>query len=195
MFKMTFMFMTDPMMKTAMIAKGFHEMARGVKGGDSKLIMSGIRKIGMVEVTALISQFIASAFKDATSDDDDDKIWNLQNFAQAAALAPFSGWFLYGTVATTLISRLMGVKAPYRSDPISQLEARAVRVAKNWENVWDTTNPEEMMKEWDDILRMGGIIMPGAQAAAALSNVAKPAMGAYKNFTKTEEEGFGPLPK
>lgn len=194
-YKMVFMFMTDPMMKTAMIAKGFHEAARGVRSGDNKLILSGIRKIGMVEVTALISQFIASAFKDATSDDDDDKIWNLKNFAQAAALAPFSGWFLYGSVASTAISRLMGVKAPYRSDPISQLEARIVRVGKSWDNLWDTSTPEEMMKAWDDVLRMGGIIVPYAPAAAALTNVAKPAMGAYKNLTKTEEEGFGPLPK
>ncbi len=90
--KTFFLFMSDPRLKTALLADSVRGLATGQ--GNWK---DHVRRIVAVEMMAIVSHVLATAFRDATSDDDDEDLWSMGGFARALLLAPLQGYFLVGS--------------------------------------------------------------------------------------------------
>lgn len=179
--KTFFLFMSDPRLKTAILA----DAARGLATGRGKA-SEHIRRIVAVELMAIVSHVISSAFRDAFSGDDDEEIWNLGGFAKAILLAPLQGFFFAGTVGELAISKLTGQKF-YTStqNPLLTSMEQAIRAGTNMEDAINFDDPEAMFKEWNNIFRSMALT-PAMAAPAVLLNMVKPALGFYQNTT-TEE--------
>ena len=176
--KTFFLFMSDPRLKTAILADAARGLATG-RGNASE----HIRRIVAVELMAIVSHVISSAFRDTFSDDDDEEIWNLGGFAKAILLAPLQGFFFAGTASELAISKLTGQKF-YTStqNPFVTSMEQAIRAGTNMEDAINFDDPEAMFKEWNNIFRSMALA-PWLAAPAALLNMVKPAYGLYQNAT------------
>jgi hypothetical protein len=176
--KTFFLFMSDPRLKTAILA----DAARGLatrRGNASE----HIRRIVAVELMALVSHVISSAFKDTFSDDDDEEIWGIGGFAKAMLLAPFQGFFFAGSVAEVALSKLTGQGYFTSSqNPLLNTAESAIRAGSNLDDAFNFSDPEAMLKEWNNIFRSMAL-SPAMAAPAVLLNMVKPALGLYQNAT------------
>ena len=179
--KTFFLFMSDPRLKTAILADAARGLATG-RGNASE----HIRRIVAVELMALVSHVISSAFKDAFSDDDDEEIWGIGGFAKAMLLAPFQGFFFAGSVAEVALSKLTGQGYFTSSqNPLLNTAESAIRAGSNLDDAFNFSDPEAMLKQWNNIFRSMAVT-PTMAAPAVLLNMVKPVVGAYQNAT-TEE--------
>ena len=176
--KTFFLFMSDPRLKTAILA----DAARGLatrRGNASE----HIRRIVAVELMALVSHVISSAFKDTFSDDDDEEIWGIGGFAKAMLLAPFQGFFFAGSVAEVALSKLTGQGYFTSSqNPLLNTAESAIRAGSNLDDAFNFSDPEAMLKQWNNIFRSMAVT-PTMAAPAVLLNMVKPALGLYQNAT------------
>jgi hypothetical protein len=176
--KTFFLFMSDPRLKTAILADAARGLATG-RGNASE----HIRRIVAVELMALVSHVISSAFKDAFSDDDDEEIWGIGGFAKAMLLAPFQGFFFAGSVAEVALSKLTGQGYFTSSqNPLLNTAESAIRAGSNLDDAFNFSDPEAMLKEWNNIFRSMAVT-PTMAAPAVLLNMVKPALGLYQNAT------------
>ena len=179
--KTFFLFMSDPRLKTAILADAARGLATG-RGNASE----HIRRIVAVELMALVSHVIASAFKDAFSGDDDEEIWGIGGFAKAMLLAPFQGFFFAGSVAEVALSKLTGQGYFTSSqNPLLNTAESAIRAGSNLDDAFNFSDPEAMLKQWNNIFRSMAVT-PTMAAPAVLLNMVKPVVGLYQNAT-TEE--------
>lgn len=179
--KTFFLFMSDPRLKTAILADAARGLATG--RGDAS---EHIRRIVTVELMAVLSHVISSAFRDAFSDDDDEEIWNLGGFAKAILLAPLQGFFFAGTVGELAISKLTGQKFfSSTQNPLVTSMEQAIRAGTNMEDAINFDDPEAMFKEWNNIFRSMALA-PWLAAPAVLLNMVKPVVGLYQNATTDE---------
>jgi hypothetical protein len=177
--KTFFLFMSDPRLKTAILADAARGLATG--RGDK---WTHIRRILVVETMAVLSHVVSNAFRDTFSDDDDDEIWNLGGFAKAMLLAPLQGFFFAGTVGELAISKLTGQKTfnSTTQNPLLSAMEQAVRAGSNLEDAFNLDDPDAMFKEWNNIFRSMAL-SPSMAAPAVLLNMIKPALGLYQNAT------------
>jgi hypothetical protein len=176
--KTFFLFMSDPRLKTAILA----DAARGLATGRGKA-SEHIRRIVAVELMALVSHVISSAFKDTFSDDDDEEIWGIGGFAKAMLLAPFQGFFFAGSVAEVALSKLTGQGYFTSSqNPLLNTAESAIRAGSNLDDAFNFSDPDAMLKEWNNIFRSMAVT-PTMAAPAVLLNMVKPALGLYQNAT------------
>jgi hypothetical protein len=179
--KTFFLFMSDPRLKTAILADAARGLATG-RGNASE----HIRRIVAVELMALVSHVISSAFKDTFSDDDDEEIWGIGGFAKAMLLAPFQGFFFAGSVAEVALSKLTGQGYFTSSqNPLLNTAESAIRAGSNLDDAFNFSDPEAMLKQWNNIFRSMAVT-PTMAAPAVLLNMVKPVVGLYQNAT-TEE--------
>jgi hypothetical protein len=176
--KTFFLFMSDPRLKTAILADAARGLATG-RGNASE----HIRRIVTVELMAIVSHVISSAFRDTFSDDDDEEIWNLGGFAKAILLAPLQGFFFAGTVGELAISKLTGQKFfSSTQNPLLTNMEQAIRAGTNMEDAINFDDPDAMLKEWNNIFRSMALA-PWLAAPAVLLNMIKPVYGLYQNAT------------
>jgi len=179
--KTFFLFMSDARLKTAILADAARGLATG-RGNASE----HIRRIVAVELMALVSHVIASAFKDAFSGDDDEEIWGIGGFAKALMLAPLQGFFFAGTVGELALSKIAG-QGYFTStqNPLLDTAQTAIRAGAKLDDAFNFNDPEAMLKEWNNIFRSMAVT-PTMAAPAVLLNMVKPVVGLYQNAT-TEE--------
>jgi hypothetical protein len=176
--KTFFLFMSDPRLKTAILADAARGLATG-RGNASE----HIRRIVAVELMALVSHVISSAFKDAFSDDDDEEIWGIGGFAKAMLLAPFQGFFFAGSVAEVALSKLTGQGYFTSSqNPLLNTAESAIRAGSNLDDAFNFSDPDAMLKEWNNIFRSMAL-SPSMAVFAVLLNMVKPVVGLYQNAT------------
>jgi hypothetical protein len=128
----------------------------------------------------VMTQIVSNIYRELFTDDDKDIFGNPMEFVGAAALAPFQGLFLVGTVAEVAYRRVMGEYAPARGLPLSELPERAWRAWKHLDEAFDPHDPLKMTKEWDDIIKSASMIpgLGGIAPFAGITNIAKPVVGA-----------------
>lgn len=175
--KSLMVFMSDPRLKTALIA----EAVQGIVTGKGSL-GTHIKTIATIEVMALFSHYISSLYRDSFSDDDDEEIWSTGGWVRAAALAPFQGWFFIGTVADVALSQMTGEGwfAPSR-DPLVEMAQRGTRAVKNFDDTFNFDDPEAMRRQWENIARTIAF-NPNMAAPAAAMNLLKPIFGLKENL-------------
>jgi len=175
--KLFTIFMSDPRLKSAMIADSVRGLATG-KGNKG----DHIRRIVAVELMGIMSWVLAAGYRDLTSDDPDEEIYTMGGFAQAVMLAPLQGYLFAGTVAASAISYLFG-QVSYQSsrDPFLDTVSRGYRSVKHIEDVANFGDPDALLKEWDNIARTISI-HPDMAVPAVIINAIKPLVGAKKNL-------------
>jgi hypothetical protein len=169
---MTTMFMSDPMLKTSLVIEATNNILHG------RDVAMSIQRILLVAAWGVVTQIISNGYRELFMDDDKD-FFDPKEWALAAATAPLQGLFLVGTVAESILAAASGVKVHRGGQPLP-LEAwdRAERVIKHYDKLWDTHDPLTMTKTWDDILKAASVVHPGVAALSALTNIAKPIVGA-----------------
>ena len=173
--KMFTLFLSDPRLKTGVLVDAVRDIARG------KNVGMAVQKILVIEAMALVSHVIASAYRDAFSDEEDEDIWSVGGFVRAAALAPLQGFFLAGTMAETTLRAMAGerVWAPSRDLFARNIES-GIRAAGSWEKLIAPEDAAEGLRAWNNALRGIAFSTP-AGAPAALLNIIKPFIGYQEN--------------
>jgi hypothetical protein len=179
--KAFFLFMSDPRLKAAIMADAVRGLAtgRGDKG-------THIRRLVAVELMAVLSHVVASSYRDAFTDDEDDDIWSLGGWVRAIALAPVQGYLFIGTMLDSVLSQLTGAGffTPTQN-PLLTISQTGIRALKNADDILAFDDPDALLKEWIAIARTMAVA-PGAAMPAVLLNLVKPIFGAADNAT-TEE--------
>lgn len=179
--KAFFLFMSDPRLKTAIMADAVRGLAtgRGDKG-------THIRRLVAVELMAVLSHVVASAYRDAFTDDEDEDIWGLGGFVRALALAPLQGFFFAGTMFDSVLSQLTGAGffTPTQN-PLLTVSQTGIRALKNADDILAFDDPDALLKEWSAIARTMAVA-PAAAMPAVLLNIVKPIFGAASNATSNE---------
>jgi hypothetical protein len=178
--KMFTLFLSDPRLKTGVLVGAVRDIAKG------KDVALNIQRILVIEAMALVSHVVASAYRDAFSDEEDEEIWSIGGFARAAALAPFQGFFLVGTMAETTLRAMAGerVWAPSRDLFARNIES-GIRAATGWEKLIAPEDAAEGLKAWNNALRGIAFSTP-LGAPAALLNILKPFIGLQQNLEADE---------
>lgn len=180
--KMFMLFLSDPRLKTAILVDAAEGLAtgRGDKGEH-------IRRIFGVFAMAMLSQTIANIYRDGMTGDDDEEIWTVEGYLKAAALAPFSGFFLVGAVAEGAISKILGESffSPSR-DPLQDALSRGIRASNNLSDTLNFDDPNAMFKQWENIARTFAVAGPASGAPAAALNIIKPLLGLKENVEKED---------
>jgi hypothetical protein len=174
------LFLSDPRLKTGVLVEAVRDIARGKNTGTA------IQRILAIEAMALVSHVIASAYRDAFSDEEDEEIWSVGGFARALALAPFQGFFLAGTMAETTLRALAGeeVWVPSRDLFARNIES-GIRAASNWEKLIAPEDAAQGLQAWNNALRGIAYSTP-LGAPAALLNILKPFIGLQQNLEADE---------
>lgn len=178
--KMFMLFMSDPRLKTGIMLDAVRGIAKG------KNVTANIRRLVAVEAMALVSHIIASAYRDAFSDDDDEEIWSVGGFAKALLLAPLQGFFFAGAVAETALNKLAGkgLFTPSR-DPFMDTLNSAARGIQNLDQLGAVDQPDKMLREWMDVTRALAVT-PSLGVFAAMLNLVRPLVGYQLNQDKGE---------
>jgi hypothetical protein len=174
--KAFFLFMSDPRLKTAIMADAVRGLATG--RGDK---WTHIRRLVAVELMAVLSHVVASAYRDAFTDDEDEDIWGLGGFVRAIALAPLQGFFFAGTMFDSVLSQLTGAGffTPTQN-PLLTVSQTGIRALKNADDILAFDDPDALLKEWSAIARTMAVA-PAAAMPAVLLNAVKPIFGAAEN--------------
>jgi hypothetical protein len=178
--KLLTLFMSDPRLKTGVMLEAVREIGRG------KDVAMNVQKLLVVETLAIVSHVIASAYRDAFSDDEDEDIWSPEGFALAMILAPFQGLFLAGAVTETAFRMILGMKtwAPPTAPYAGNIESLGGAV-RNWEQLFSPDTFADGVNAWNRLLRGLAINAPFA-APAALLNMIKPFVGLQENLEADE---------
>jgi hypothetical protein len=177
--KVYMMFLSDARLKTALFAEAIGQL--GKEGERGK----GASTISALMIMAVVTQTMANLYRDWFSDEPDDEIWTLEGYAMAMMLAPLSGYMLVGTVGSTVVREAFGEMTFQSTDPANEMIDRGIRSIKGWDNTFNTSDPEAMLKQWNNLLRFASF-NPTLAAPAALLNFAKPIMGAMENAENPE---------
>lgn len=179
--KAFFLFMSDPRLKAAIMADSMRGLVtgRGDKG-------THIRRLVAVELMSVLSHVVASSYRDAFTDDEDDDIWSLGGWVRAIALAPLQGYLFIGTMLDNVLSQLTGAGffTPTQN-PLISVAQSGLRALKKADDILAFDDPDALLKEWVAIARTVAVA-PGAAMPAVLLNVIKPIFGAAEN-AKTED--------
>lgn len=175
--KTFFLFMSDPRLKAAIIADSVRGLATG--RGNWK---DHVRRIVAIEMMALVSHVLATAFRDLTSDDDDEDLWSMGGFARALLLAPLQGYFFLGSVSDLILSRLTEAKwfIPTQ-DPFIRMASTADRAFRNLDDAVNFDDPDALVKEWTNISRAIAVT-PSLAAPAVILNVIRPLVQAWERM-------------
>jgi hypothetical protein len=175
--KAFFLFMSDPRLKMAIISDSVRGLATGT--GDWK---AHVRRIVAIEMMAVVSHVLATAFRDATSDDDDEDLWSMGGFARALLLAPFQGYFLLGSVSDLVLSRLTEAQwfTPTQN-PLIRTADTAFRAFNNLEDAFNFDDPDALVKEWTNITRSIAVTPPLA-APAVIMNIVRPLVQGWERM-------------
>ena len=177
--KVYMMFLSDARLKTALFAEAIGQL--GKEGERGK----GVSTISALMIMAVVTQTMANLYRDWFSDEPDDEIWTLEGYAMAMMLAPLSGYMLVGTVGSTVVREAFGEMTFQSTDPANEMIDRGIRSIKGWDNTFNTSDPEAMLKQWNNLLRFASF-NPTLAAPAALLNFAKPIVGAMENAENPE---------
>ena len=179
--KAFFLFMSDPRLKAAIMADAVRGLATG--RGDK---WTHIRRLVAVELMAVLSHVVASSYRDAFTDDEDDDIWSLGGWVRAIALAPVQGYLFIGTMLDSVLSQLTGAGffTPTQN-PLLTISQTGIRALKNADDILAFDDPDALLKEWIAIARTMAVA-PGAAMPAVLLNLVKPIFGAADNATTDE---------
>jgi len=177
--KVYMMFLSDARLKTALFAEAIGQL--GKEGERGK----GASTISALMIMAVVTQTMANLYRDWFSDEPDDEIWTLEGYAMAMMLAPLSGYMLVGTVGSTVVREAFGEMTFQSTDPANEMIDRGIRSIKGWDNTFNTSDPEAMLKQWNNLLRFASF-NPTLAAPAALLNFAKPIVGAMENAENPE---------
>ena len=179
--KAFFLFMSDPRLKTSIMADAVRGLVTGQ--GDKG---AHIRRIIAIEAMALLSHFVASSYRDAFSDDEDEDIWSYGGWARAFLLAPLQGFFFLGTFSDLVLSHLLdaGWFTPTQN-PLIRIGQQGVRALKNADDILAFDDPDALLKEWNNIARTIAVA-PGGAMPAVLLNAVKPIFGAIENAENEE---------
>lgn len=174
--KAFFLFMSDPRLKTAIMADAVRGLATG--RGDK---WTHIRRLVAVELMAVLSHVVASAYRDAFTDDEDEDIWGRGGFVRALALAPLQGFLFAGTMFDSVLSQLTGAGffTPTQN-PLLTVAQTGIRALKNADDILAFDDPDALLKEWNAIARTMAVA-PAAAMPAVLLNAVKPIFGAASN--------------
>lgn len=173
--KVWMLFLSDPRLKTGVLVDAVSQIGKG------KNIGMNLQRIAAIEAMALVSHVIASAYRDAFSDDEDEDIWSVGGFAQALALAPLQGFFVVGTMSELALRKLFGEQAFARNrDPFVNTAESAIRAVAGWEKLLYPEDATEGLKAWNTALRGIAFSTP-LGAPAALLNIIKPFIGWQEN--------------
>jgi hypothetical protein len=173
--KVWMLFLSDPRLKTGVLVDAVSQIGKG------KNIGMNLQRIAAIEAMALVSHVIASAYRDAFSDDEDEDIWSVGGFAQALALAPLQGFFVVGTMSELALRKLFGEQAFARNrDPFVNTAESAIRAVAGWEKLLYPEDAAEGLKAWNNALRGIAFSTP-LGAPAALLNIIKPFIGWQEN--------------
>jgi hypothetical protein len=179
--KAFFLFMSDPRLKMAIISDSVRGLATG--RGDWK---THVRRIVAIEMMAVVSHVLATAFRDATSDDDDEDLWSMGGFARALLLAPFQGYFLLGSVSDLVLSRLTEAQwfTPTQN-PLIRTADTALRAFNNLDDAFNFDDPDALVKEWTNITRSIAV-MPPLAAPAVIMNIVRPLVQGWERMDDDE---------
>ena len=179
--KTFFLFMSDPRLKTALLADSIRGLATG--SGNWK---DHVRRIVAVEMMAIVSHVLATAFRDATSDDDDEDLWSMGGFARALLLAPLQGYFLVGSVSEVVLSRLTEARwfTPTQN-PFIRTADTAFKAFNNLDDAFNFDDPDALVKEWTNITRSIALTPPLA-APAVIMNLVRPLVQAWERMDDDE---------
>jgi hypothetical protein len=179
--KAFFLFMSDPRLKMAIISDSVRGLATG--RGDWK---THVRRIVAIEMMAVVSHVLATAFRDATSDDDDEDLWSMGGFARALLLAPFQGYFLLGSVSDLVLSRLTEAQwfTPTQN-PLIRTADTAFRAFNNLDDAFNFDDPDALVKEWTNITRSIALTPPLA-APAVIMNIVRPLVQGWERMDDDE---------
>ena len=180
-----FMFMADPVLKTALIAEGAMNVGRGVKTKDLALVEKGARSIIAVEVWSLISQTIMSLWASLFGDDDDkEEAWDYHKFLRALVVAPLQGWFLAGNLFEGLVRwGVFNEKWFAPQTPMARVTQNIQSGWSRWDDLMtlDPTDPD-FRKAFETVMDLiGSVSGPLASAPALLKQVSK-MKGAAERF-------------
>ena len=178
--KLLTIFMSDPRLKTGVLLSAVREISRG------KNIGMNAQRIIAIEAMALVSHVIASAYRDAFSDEEDEDIWSIEGFILAMVAAPFQGLFVAGAVTETALRAALGMKtwAPPSAPYAGNVEALA-RSFKNTDKLLAPESFSEGFKAWNTAMRGIAISTPMG-APAALFNIIRPFIGLQQNLENEE---------
>jgi hypothetical protein len=177
--KLLYLFASDSRLRTGIIIDAVH----GIKSGKGSKA-EHLKKIGVVLAAAIMAQTISNAYRDIFSDDSDDEIWTWKGYGKAAALAPFAGYFLIGTVIDVALSHMTGQKVyNSSSNPMVNVEQNLYNAAKHAPDVFQTDDSEKLLKELGRISKAAAFT-PAMAVPGAVYNPIKTAIGAKKNFDK-----------
>jgi hypothetical protein len=179
--KSFFLFMSDPRLKMALISDAVRGLATG--RGDWK---THVRRIVAVELMAVVSHILATAFRDLTSDDEDEDLWSVGGFGRALLLAPFQGYFLLGTATELLLSRLMeGKWFTPTQNPLVRTVDTGLRAFNNLDDALNFDDPDALVKEWTNITRAIAVAPPLA-APAVIMNLVRPLVQGWEYMDDDE---------
>jgi hypothetical protein len=175
--KTFFLFMSDPRLKTALLA----DSIRGLSTGQGNW-KDHVRRIVAVEMMAIVSHVLATAFRDATSDDDDEDLWSMGGFARALLLAPLQGYFLVGSVSEVVLSRLTEARwfTPTQN-PFIRTADTAFKAFNNLDDAFNFDDPDALVKEWTNITRSIALAPPLA-APAVIMNLVRPLVQGWERM-------------
>jgi hypothetical protein len=179
--KAFFLFMSDPRLKMAIISDSVRGLATGT--GDWK---AHVRRIVAIEMMAVVAHVLATAFRDATSDDDDEDLWSMGGFARALLLAPLQGYFLVGSVSDLVLTRLTEAKwfTPTQN-PLIRTADTAMRAFNNIDDAFNFDDPDALVKEWTNITRSIAVTPPLA-APAVIMNLVRPLVQGWERMDDDE---------
>jgi hypothetical protein len=179
--KAFFLFMSDPRLKMAIISDSVRGLATGT--GNWK---AHVRRIVAIEMMAVVAHVLATAFRDLTSDDDDEDLWSMGGFARALLLAPLQGYFLVGSVSDLVLTRLTEAKwfTPTQN-PLIRTADTAMRAFNNIDDAFNFDDPDALVKEWTNITRSIAVTPPLA-APAVILNLVRPLVQAWERMDDDE---------
>ena len=179
--KTFFLFMSDMRLKTALLADSVRGLATGQ--GNWK---DHVRRIVAIEMMAIVSHVLATAFRDATSDDDDEDLWSMGGFARALLLAPLQGYFLVGSVSEVVLSRLTEARwfTPTQN-PFIRTADTAFKALNNLDDAFNFDDPDALVKEWTNITRSIALTPPLA-APAVIMNLVRPLVQGWERMDDDE---------
>jgi hypothetical protein len=179
--KAFFLFMSDPRLKASIMADSIRGLATG--RGDN---WTHIRRLVSIELMAVLSHVVASAYRDAFTDDDDEEIWSPGGWARAILLAPVQGYLFLGTMLDSVFSQLTGAGffTPTQN-PLVSVAQTGLRALRNADDILAFDDPDALLKEWVSIARMIAV-NPTMAAPAVILNAIKPIFGASENIQAEE---------
>jgi hypothetical protein len=178
--KVWMLFLSDPRLKTGVLIDAVSEIGKG------KNVAMNLQRIVAIEAMAVVSHVIASAYRDAFSDEEDEEIWDLGGFVQAMALAPLQGLFVAGTMSELALRALFKEQLFTRNrDPFVSTGESLVRGVSSWERLLFPEDAADGLKAWNTALRGIAFSTP-LGAPAALLNILKPFIGWQQNLEADE---------